>query len=63
MQHLHGCKRMLNGPVSTTVLQRKSFDILKFFVYPAVFHFLLWVIVSAREAGKANRKKKLERRR
>ena len=63
MQHLHGCKRMLNGPVLTTALQRKPFDVLKFFIYPAVFNFLLWVTVSAREASKVNRKKVLERRR
>ena len=56
MQHLHGCKRMLNGPVLTTVLQRKPFDVLKFFIYPAVFNFLLWVTVSAREAGKVQKK-------
>lgn len=63
MQHLHGCKRMLNGPVLTIALQRKPFDVLKFFIYPAVFNFLLWVTVSAREAGGVSRKKMLERRR
>lgn len=48
---------MLNGPVLTTILQRKPFDVLKFFIHPAVFNFLLWVIVSAREAAKVSRKK------
>ena len=52
------CRKMMQmGQSLLLYFRMKPFNVLKFSIHPAVFNFLLWVMLSAREAVRVSGKR------